>query len=447
MASTPSQRRPRVLWDVLDEHLDEAAFLWVQRARALRSADYVLAEVEEGDEGRLRAHLEGLELGGEPAARRVLVPALKAEEPQRVAVAAWALLAQGQDAGLRAVMERLVEAPESRLGLLRALEQSERADLDGQLLSLFQKAEASLRAPLLEVLAFRGADASAALARLPLGEDAPDLLVAALRAARAVPWSVAEPWLLRGLEDPRPVVRNAALETGLIHGSRAAWLTCRRCVETNAPEPRPALLALALCGGTADLQLLSARASEPALRAEALWALGFSGRRAAAEGVLAALRLQAEPLAVMAFAQITGMPLQGMLEARAPEEAPEEGESLETAEDALAARQELPGPPSQEGWPLANAVEAWWQAKREHFNPDGRYWRGRPWTDELLPALLLEAPMNVRPILAWELAVRSRGACLLEPEAWGHVQRRHLREVRKLRLVPSTRAFERGMTP
>jgi hypothetical protein len=213
-------------------------------------------------------------------------------------------------------------------------------------------------------------------------------------------------------------------------------------VQTRAPEPRPALLALALGGSPADVQRLIEWAAEPALRAEALWALGFSGRRAAAEALLSALRLHGEPLAVHAFATITGMPLEGVLEAGAPEV--EDGDA---PPDPLAARRELPGPPLLGPvTPRVDLVEAWWSQHRERFDTAGRYWQGRPSTVEVLLAALHESPLSVRPILAWELAIRGHGACRVEPESWGRLQRHQLREASKLRVEPMSRTFEGWMT-
>src|SRR5512133_3584601 len=78
--------------DIYEEHLDEAAFLWFAWEDALRSANYVLDEVVEGPEARLRAHLDGLVLGGAPVAEQLLLPALADSDPGRVSAAAWSLL-------------------------------------------------------------------------------------------------------------------------------------------------------------------------------------------------------------------------------------------------------------------------------------------------------------------------------------------------------------------
>ena len=69
-----------ILWDILEEHLNEAAFLWGQWERSLRSPRYVLREVMDGPEERLLAHVEGLCEGGLPVVERLLLPALQEEE-------------------------------------------------------------------------------------------------------------------------------------------------------------------------------------------------------------------------------------------------------------------------------------------------------------------------------------------------------------------------------
>ncbi|MFP2925205.1 hypothetical protein ACLESO_08305, partial [Pyxidicoccus sp. 3LG] len=88
-----SGRNPR--WDVHEEHLAEGAFRWSRWDLALDAPDYTLDEVAELEETAF-AHVDALVLGGEPVAKRLLVPALADEEPERIVVAALALLGAEQ---------------------------------------------------------------------------------------------------------------------------------------------------------------------------------------------------------------------------------------------------------------------------------------------------------------------------------------------------------------
>ena len=84
---------PEPLWDIVEEHLDEAEFLWEQWEHALLAPNYTLDELADGPEARLLAHLDGLVVGGPEVARRLLIPTLDEDvEPTRVRAAALALL-------------------------------------------------------------------------------------------------------------------------------------------------------------------------------------------------------------------------------------------------------------------------------------------------------------------------------------------------------------------
>lgn len=55
---------PLILDDVIEEHAEEAAFLWQQRDAAVRAPDYDIDDIADADE-RVEAHLDGLRIGGE----------------------------------------------------------------------------------------------------------------------------------------------------------------------------------------------------------------------------------------------------------------------------------------------------------------------------------------------------------------------------------------------
>lgn len=106
-AEQEASREPRPFTgDVAAEHLDEAGLCRTRWDVALCAPNYTAAEVQEGPEERLRAHLDALVLGGRPVAEQVLVPALDHEDPPTAFAAAWCLLASKEgdfdDAGVSA---------------------------------------------------------------------------------------------------------------------------------------------------------------------------------------------------------------------------------------------------------------------------------------------------------------------------------------------------------
>ncbi|WP_158501649.1 TIGR02270 family protein [Vitiosangium sp. GDMCC 1.1324] len=403
-----------MLWDVVEEHFQEAAFLWIQRERSLRAPDQLLADIAEGDEHRLVAHLEGLLHAGPRAAERLLVPALRESQAGEVAVAVFALLASEARDWTEAVLAALRET-EQPAALLGGVALSPRAAVEVALREGFPMFDTPVQALVLETLALRRADAGGLLASVRTTSE-PALLAAALRAARFTDRATALDLVGRGLAHGHPAARDAAIATGCIVGHREAWLRCRRVIEAE-PLPRQALLALAAGGEVAVVPLLGGLLARPDLRAEGLWALGLSGRLAAIELLLSLMR-EGDPAAAEPLALVSGLSLEKLL---APsEDEAEDDASVEAEPDDGAV---LPGPVALKGTVRFEVIEGWWKATRPHLSAGGRYLLGRPWSLESLLAALEEAPARRRPGLAWELAVRTRGAVQVEPRAWTWEQR------------------------
>jgi uncharacterized protein (TIGR02270 family) len=400
---TPPQTSGPFLWDVLEEHFQEAAFLWMQRERSLLAPDQSLSDVSEGDEYRLVAHLEGLLHAGARAARKLLIPALREGLPGEVSVAALVLLSSDGEDWTAEVLDALPET-EHPAALLAGLSLSPRATMESALRARFPALAPSLQALVLEALALRRVDPGALLdsARTT---DEPTLLKAALRAARFSRGPTLAELLARGLSHGDPGARDEALATGCIFGHRESWLRCRRVVEQAEPLPFQALVALAMGGEAKELQLLEARLSRPESRAEVLEALGLGGRPASIETLLALLR-QDEPAAAQPLALVSGLPLSSLW-------VPSEQEPEDAAPEGVPAG----------GTVLLAAIEAWWAHARPRLPAEGRYLVGRPWSLETLLTALDVAPGPCRPSLAWELAVRTKGALQVETRAWSWTQR------------------------
>lgn len=86
-----------ILWDVVEEHLDESEFLLELWTSSRRSSSYTLAELDRGPETRLSGHVDGLVVNGPLALERVAWPVIEdaKAEPMRRCAAALALLENG----------------------------------------------------------------------------------------------------------------------------------------------------------------------------------------------------------------------------------------------------------------------------------------------------------------------------------------------------------------
>ncbi len=432
-----------VFWDVVEEHLDDAEFLFTQWERGLVSASYTLTEVAEREEERLLANVDGLVAGGAPVRLRVSIPALASDAHGRRAAAALAILEAGDPAAADPVLRALREGePPIRASVERALGLAPAPWIDDALRSVLHDAPPAVQAAALGALAFRRASPGAALSGLRAGDD-PALLAAAFRSAAGFREKVPLGLVLDGLSSAFPVARDEALTAGLSLGLTEAWAACQKLArgagdETFAStEPLPLLFAATL-GDVRDVEPLVHATSAPRLRRAAVWALGYSGRVSAAETCLALL---GDPdlgrLAGEAFAAVTGLPAATRFlapeAAESDEPVPLEADDLgkdlvPTAEDAL---------------PLLDpaAVEAWWGEQRSRFERARRYLYGVPWGRESVHSLLAHGPMRRRRGVAAEVAARTRGRIQVETRALSDRQRAEVASAAALQAGELERAF------
>ena len=83
----------KLLEDVVEEHAEEAAFLWHQRDMAVRAPDFDLDDVMEWDE-RVDAHLDGLLIAGETGWEQT--SGLGFEDPGEFFTGLWLAIALGK---------------------------------------------------------------------------------------------------------------------------------------------------------------------------------------------------------------------------------------------------------------------------------------------------------------------------------------------------------------
>ncbi|WP_342376803.1 hypothetical protein NVS55_36290 [Myxococcus stipitatus] len=124
------------------------------------------------------------------------------------------------------------------------------------------------------------------------------------------------------------------------------------------------------------------------------------------------------PLAGEAFSAITGL----IMEGRYRKLPPDVEQLIPLEEESLDANL-VPGPEKSLPLPRAGAVEAWWHQARKNFERGVRYLRGTPVAGvvELLTAFQHE-PLRRQSGHAMEVAIRSRGAHLLQPRAFSRRQ-------------------------
>jgi len=413
-------REPVIRWDIVEEHLDEAAFLRGQWEEALRSPDYTLAEIAEGPEERLLAHLDGLVLGGARVARKLLLPAMVGDEPGPAFAAAFALLASEDGDFTGEVLAALAKAePEPRLAIRRALALVPRPDLGQRLVALLPKAAPGLGADLLEVLGYLRVDPGVRLESLAAN---PETEALAIRLGGVFPDRLDPTALARGLGSGAAEVRAAAMETGLVAGVRGAFAAAEAEVAGRGAAFGTAALLLGLSGDEKSVAALVPALREETLARQAAFALGFTGRVPAADALLEAMKDEkVGPVAAEGFAAIAGLAVEKHFAREPAGWNPDEDEAEE---------EEPYGPEADLAKPVPETIARWWGEARPKLDPAQRWLRGRPWSPEALLAELDEGPARRRAGLALDLAVRTRGRAQLAWDALSVRQRREMAEAR-----------------
>ena len=425
---SPPRSSEAPLPDLVEESLDEAAFLWKRWEAELGSLTRNLDAVSIWTEDRLHGALDGVRVAGESMAERIVAPALAAGDPAVASVCAHLLAAGSSDAARDVLAAAIRESHGARLrALMRGIEV---ADLNGSfapVASALLTSEPEHKAALSRLKAFRRAAQGRELTDLLQSNDA-RLQVEALHAAAYAQGDTLHAAVNAAIGSDRPEVRLAAIECGIRRRLPDAWSLAGEMARQRRPEAARFLAALAMLGGAGEHESVFAALREPALQTSGLHALGHIGTREAAETCIAGMRdPKLARAAGEAFCAITGAELErDQLVAAEPEAGgppvPFEAEDLDAPL--------VPRP--EELWPLpdANAVRRYWSEVQGGFARGTRYVRGQPASLPTLIDAVEQGPMLRRPDLILELAVRTSGKYDVEPRAFAQRQRRMMAAAR-----------------
>jgi uncharacterized protein (TIGR02270 family) len=394
-----------VLWDVVEEHFDEAAYLLDARDQRLDAPNYVLDEVARGPERRWLAHVDGVLEAGTPVVARLLGPSLAepdATEPGRITTATYVLLLRDEftaaASNLRHPDVRVRRAAGAAFALHGTPEVS--AWVHGEA----EVADGGLLASLLAIAARLGQAPRAV--RPGLESADPGVAEAAARTA-----AYADPAVVRGplealLVHPALAVRCAALPSALRHRTPGAWAALEReALDRMTPT---AMILLAALGGPGHHDALVSLLGGPH-RPAALRALGLSGSGRVVPSVMSWLAgpdRRSARLAAEALATITGC------DAEVPWATPraEVEEGLPDLDDDLA-RELVPAAEELLPEPDDARLHAWWGGAQRRFHPSVRYLGGCPYDAGVLRGALERSPTRRRHALAALASIELHAHC------------------------------------
>lgn len=372
--------RAPVLPDVIQEHLEELAFLSVQRRKLLFASDVSLPEFLPHDD-RIAAHWDGLVVG-RPASVEIAKGRLDEFDPWDTYVAARVWIELGDPTG-EEIAVKLEETNEEAQSAWR---------------------EALRRVPRdrLQRLLPRGPDVDGPPGTLSTlvfawgwhGILAPELVptlafsvepAVRVSIARALGWSGVHASLLEALiTDPEIEVKRAATWSEALLNPKAAVSRCRTTIESNEADPF-SVRVLGLLGGLQDVDVLVRTARrQNELGTAGIRALGDLGNVAAMDTLIEIHCDEDEERAEAAGGAMAVL-LGGIPEAASGPEQPE----TETLE---------PNQPD---------LRDFWLESSQDYSGTQRWLRGRPFPwrgpteDEPMEALWRSSLLAPRPELNW----------------------------------------------
>lgn len=380
-----------LLHDVLEEHLEEFAFLWELRREGLLSPERTRGDLGRL-EARIEAHVDGLLLArGELL--ELVEPGLGSDDPPVAFASAFALLRSGRE-GATAVMEAFrVSSGGGREGLAEALAHGDVRDVKDDLVSSLSSPDPAVAV---------AAATALALQRAPGLPDRVDerLLSDADPAVRSAAWRLttflretprAEA-VRKGLDDADPAVAREAAVASAWFGLPAALEACRSRARSGEGDGPEWLRLLAVLGDASDLAFVLSAAGDRgpagagAAGPRALGALGHPRGVDALLGMMGDEPVRASA-AGAAFLKVTGFDAAGDAKAAVGEQPTPEDETDEDLPDEVAL-------------PDADAARSFWSGARGTFAGGARWCHGHDVADgcpgELPQTLDMESRHELR---------------------------------------------------
>lgn len=384
-----------LLRDVLEEHLEELAFLWALRREGLSSPELTRQDLARFD-ARIEAHADGLALARGDLFGLV-APGLASDDASAAFAAAFPLLGSGRD-GARAVLDAFVASGgEGRAGLAEALGHGPSRETREELGTLAASADAGLALAAATALALQRAPGAPARLEERLAGDAdPAVRAAAWRLAPLLGEAPRPELVARGLADPDPAVALEAVVAAAWFSLPAALEVCRARARSEGEANAQWLRLLAILGDAPDLSFLLSAAADrgPSNRgATGPRMLGVLGHPRGVDSLLGMMGDDPARAAAAgaAFLKVTGFDAAGP-QRTAVRDA--EGDAAELEEELL----------DEVTLPDTDAARAFWSSARGAFAGGTRWCHGRDVSDGCPGELPPELDMESR----WEVRLRGR---------------------------------------
>lgn len=388
-----------ILDNIVSQHAEEAAFLWLLRDSAVSAPHYLLSDIAE-HEARIDAHLDGLRVAGESGWKHCEAQLSHAESGE-VFTAAYIALDGSLVDKLELVLEVVHAEPTTARGFISALGWVDKAKLQGHVVNWLKSDDSLLRLIGLSACAIKRVDGGYYLTKALDDADA-NVRARALRSVGEIRRPEMHKKLQEHLQEEDESCRFWAAWSAAMMGDESGVGTLVKFAEENTPYTKQALELLMRCMNSAEaVSLLRALSQKQAVAREVVQASGFFGDSASIPWLIEKMKTpELAQVAGEAFSQITGVDLGYQdFDADAPEdyqagptEDPEDEEvDLDQDEDLA--------------WPDYQSITQWWNENQSNFPTGVRRLCGEAVNRERCLKVLRDGYQRQRQAAAMELAL------------------------------------------
>jgi uncharacterized protein (TIGR02270 family) len=410
-AAVPFRDRP-VLEHVVEQHAEEAAFLWTLRDAATGAPHYKRHHLARLDE-RVEAHVDGLRVAGEAGWRIALEQLERRCEKGELFAAGVLALESGDMRRIEPLVARAEAEPEARRGFVGAIAWCRPALLASTVRAWHASAAGFEQYLALCTCSVHRVDVGSRLS-VRIGDKHALVRGRALRLAGELGRDEELQACLSHLDDPDPEARFRAAWSAVLMGDRGAALQTLGKIAIARDTHHLAALEVAVraMGLDRGTRFVQAASRDLALRRTTVMALGHLGNPAAVPWLVS--QMQHPHLARVAgesFAAITGADLSfdDMERSGVPDGA-DSASDAPGAEDGGAVQVDDDGLP----WPDPALVEAWWSCVARKYAAGERHLAGQRLGLAACERTWAEGYQRQRRAAAYELALLHSAASLRE---------------------------------
>jgi len=412
----------KVIPHIIDQHAEEAAFLWLLRHAAVDEPHYDLKDLANLDE-RVEAHIDGLRIAGDYG-WDICEKNLEFKEAGEVFAAA-VLALEGDSAEKLNIVYRVVESElETVTGMISALGWVEPVELAGKVSGLLASADPLWRRVGIAACAIHRVDPKS---HLNSAFDDADLQLQAraLRAAGEIGRLDLLPKLLQKLTHENVAIRFWAAWSSLLLGDRQQAVTVLQetALEATPLQPRAVASVVRILNSQLVKILLGKLAQKDGSLRIGITGAGMCGDPVYIPWLIKQMENPEQArVAGEAFSLITGIDIAyDDLEA---EEAPENfsaGPTEDSGDENVALDQD-----EDLAWPAVKLINEWWKKNKLSFTSGQRYLLGKPVSVEQCNHVLRAGKQRQRHAAAVELALMQPASGLFETRAVGRRQQKML---------------------